>query len=128
MVKTVQAKFGYFIHKTFRDKLFALILGCNSVIDLLKVFCVDLNIDLVKIHFQYFPPFPDINECDQSPCGFNANCTNTNGSYFCECQIGYEGNETNCTGMPVYASSILKYDLGKIFTFAINTCSILMVL
>ncbi|XP_028416921.1 fibrillin-2-like, partial [Dendronephthya gigantea] len=34
---------------------------------------------------------------DRDPCGYNANCTNTNGSYICECRTGYEGNGTNCT-------------------------------
>ena len=41
----------------------------------------------------------DINECVKgTPCGYNANCTNTDGSYTCKCQSGYDGNGTNCTG------------------------------
>lgn len=43
--------------------------------------------------------FTDINECAESPCGFNANCTNTIGSFLCECETGFEGNGTNCTGI-----------------------------
>ena len=40
----------------------------------------------------------DVNECINDPCGFNANCTNSVGSFLCDCQSGYEGNGTNCTG------------------------------
>ena len=37
----------------------------------------------------------DINECDLSnPCG-NGNCTNTRGSYRCDCNIGYEMVKSN---------------------------------
>ena len=42
--------------------------------------------------------FVDINECADAPCSNKANCTNTPGSYVCECQTGYEGNGKNCTG------------------------------
>jgi len=37
----------------------------------------------------------DINECEKangtSPCGGNAECTNTPGSFRCECPAGYTG-------------------------------------
>ena len=33
------------------------------------------------------------------PCHANATCTNTIGSYICDCDEGYDGNGTNCTGM-----------------------------
>ncbi|XP_041379174.1 neurogenic locus notch homolog protein 1-like, partial [Gigantopelta aegis] len=39
----------------------------------------------------------DINECEQNPCGLNANCTNTNGSYTCACRTGYSGDGHSCT-------------------------------
>ena len=41
----------------------------------------------------------DINECADNPCNQNANCINNEGSYLCECNTGYTGNGTNCTGM-----------------------------
>ncbi|XP_028406424.1 cubilin-like [Dendronephthya gigantea] len=55
--------------------------------------------------FEYGVDYPvechvecDIDECAEGdPCGFNTNCTNTNGSYTCECLFGFEGNGTNCT-------------------------------
>ena len=42
--------------------------------------------------------FKDTNKCLGAPCGPNSNCTNTNGSYICVCQTGYERNGINCTG------------------------------
>ena len=43
----------------------------------------------------------DVNECERnlSQCHVNGNCTNTEGSYTCECNDGFEGDGTNCTGM-----------------------------
>ena len=43
----------------------------------------------------------DINECsnvDDNNCHENAICTNTNGSFTCQCQNGYTGNGTTCNG------------------------------
>ena len=43
----------------------------------------------------------DINECDTDNGGCEHNCTNTLGSYQCQCREGYEmnNNEKNCTGI-----------------------------
>ena len=43
----------------------------------------------------------DINECnngEDNNCHENAICTNTNGSFTCQCQNGYTGNGTICNG------------------------------
>ena len=42
----------------------------------------------------------DINECDQNmhSCDSNAICTNTNGSFTCNCNDGYTGDGMTCTG------------------------------
>jgi len=43
----------------------------------------------------------DIDECISggSPCGIYSNCTNTPGSYTCDCIAGYHKNGTRyCTG------------------------------
>ena len=45
-------------------------------------------------------PCLDINECtmNMSRCDENANCTNTDGSYNCSCNHGYNGDGFKCTG------------------------------
>ncbi len=42
----------------------------------------------------------DVDECSQDspPCDVNANCTNIEASYICQCNEGYEGDGVNCTG------------------------------
>ena len=45
--------------------------------------------------------YADINECSKSPfvCHQDAVCINLNGSYLCQCSIGYSGNgKLNCAG------------------------------
>ena len=43
----------------------------------------------------------DINECDTSNGGCNHTCTNTDGSYTCSCNSGYELNSDShtCNGL-----------------------------
>ena len=56
-------------------------------------FCI-----ILKSHF-FIGDFIDIDECKgNQSCHEDANCTNTNGSYVCDCQPGYTGNGQNCTG------------------------------
>jgi len=45
-------------------------------------------------------------------CHANANCSNTKGSFFCTCHIGYSGDGVNCTGN----------SLVKDFSFSFNNC------
>ena len=42
----------------------------------------------------------DIDECTQRTNGCDHNCTNTDGSYYCTCMVGYELEPDNrtCTG------------------------------
>ena len=42
----------------------------------------------------------DINECTEKThnCSVNGLCTNTNGSYRCECRHGCRGNDFECSG------------------------------
>ena len=50
--------------------------------------------------------FTDINECEQGKnlCHINALCTNTLGSYVCQCKPGFSGDGRTCEGMPTFIS------------------------
>ena len=53
----------------------------------------------------------DINECnnlEDNNCHKNAICTNTNGSFTCQCENGYTGNGTTCNGKWLNHSIIRK--------------------
>ena len=41
----------------------------------------------------------DIDECEDEPCHMNAFCTNSEGSFSCQCNVGYQGNGSVCIGM-----------------------------
>ena len=70
------------------------------------VLCTKLQTDLYFILYNltsFYVYFLDINECQQSPsvCHSLAKCSNTGGSYSCQCQSGYTGHGTvNCLGKP----------------------------
>ena len=48
----------------------------------------------------YFLPVSDINECQENTdtCHDNATCSNTEGSFDCQCKQGYTGDGINCAG------------------------------
>ena len=53
--------------------------------------------DMIKR--KYLFGFSDIDECKRiHSCHVNATCTNTKGSFVCECQPGFNGNGQNCKG------------------------------
>ena len=49
----------------------------------------------------FFSSALDIDECllDPSSCDAKASCTNSRGSYSCDCKRGFTGNGTACQGM-----------------------------
>jgi len=53
-----------------------------------------------------FPITLDIDECsaEASPCDENADCTNTDGSYICNCKQGFDGDGEVCEGKTVPSS------------------------
>lgn len=42
----------------------------------------------------------DVDECSDKAddCDVNADCTNTDGSFYCTCRSGFEGNGRSCKG------------------------------
>ena len=48
----------------------------------------------------YFVSSTDIDECEQGDhnCDLNAECSNTVGSFECDCYAGFTGNGTICDG------------------------------
>ena len=50
----------------------------------------------------------DIDECMSSPCHPNATCTNTLGTYTCECDPGHVGDGVVCQleGIIIYYFSV----------------------
>jgi len=54
----------------------------------------------------------DINECALGThnCSTQATCTNIQGSFICQCNDGYEGNGTSCSGMNYFYISFLFFD------------------
>jgi hypothetical protein len=81
-----------------------------------QVFCY-----LICVRYFTFPQnkffvslsFTDIDECLSDPCHINANCSDNEGSYDCQCDVGYSGNGFNCSSKQVFCCLIcLKY-----FTF-----------
>ncbi|XP_051131615.1 putative wall-associated receptor kinase-like 16 isoform X2 [Andrographis paniculata] len=66
------------------------------------------------------PGCKDINECERSPCGRNAICTNTAGSYNCSCPDGFTGDGTKESYCVKLASiPVLKFSLGLGFGFLV---------
>ena len=47
-----------------------------------------------------FLTYSDINECTAADqlCDTNANCTNTQGSFYCSCSTGFAGDGEHCQG------------------------------
>ena len=45
--------------------------------------------------------YADVDECSSGmfPCDTNSNCTNTIGSFLCNCQSGYTGSGLTCEGL-----------------------------
>ena len=51
------------------------------------------------IYFDFVLNIADIDECmtNAHDCHSNASCTDTDGSFTCMCNDGFEGNGTTCT-------------------------------
>ena len=53
----------------------------------------------------------DIDECalGTDNCNANAECNNTEGSFNCTCNPGFEGDGVNCTSMPSVLHSLFDF-------------------
>ena len=63
--------------------------------------------------------FTDIDECLSDPCHVNANCSDNEGSYDCQCNVGHSGNGFNCSSKQVFCYLICVRYL-TYFTFPQN--------
>lgn len=68
---------------------------------LLLMLCI-LILAIVSYMFAKITILLDINECNSNPCGSGLICTNTEGSYTCGCNAGYEQVNGKCVGMPAH--------------------------
>lgn len=65
---------------------------------MLKLIGFPVNIYLLCLN-SYQQTVSDINECEEKPCAHT--CMNTNGSFICDCNVGYSlsADGVNCTGI-----------------------------
>ena len=70
-----------------------------NVMYLRGYFSLHMQCTCMLDHHAFIQP-TDINECELEtyPCSPNANCTDTDGSFNCTCNEGFEGNGFNCAG------------------------------
>ena len=61
---------------------------------------IDCSCCHVYTELKFLSYFIDINECAANThnCHVQATCTNTVGSFTCQCNVGYEGSGTLCVG------------------------------
>ena len=69
----------------------------------LIICCILFSINIISI--------VDRNEClrNMTGCHMNASCVNIEGSHNCECNKGFSGNGTHCTGM--LCSNIVQFSM-----------------
>ena len=71
--------------------------------DLFYLFCVDIDECVTGTH----------------NCNENANCTNTNGSFTCQCKEGYTGDGVECEGM-IYTQIMVLSVLDHLRTLSLQ--------
>ncbi|KAK2167507.1 hypothetical protein NP493_1273g01022 [Ridgeia piscesae] len=68
--------------------------------------------------------YEDLNECDQNPCGANADCTNSVGTFRCDCHAGYvQHNLTACVELDECESTPCENDGTCVDKFNNYTCT-----
>lgn len=78
-----------------------------------KVECLSVLKSAIYLDCIVLVSLIDVDECDTSndtsTCSQHATCTNTQGSFICECDNGYDGNGFTCTG--IFIGSSTEYTL-----------------
>lgn len=59
--------------------------------------------------FNTLLPFSDINECDTNPCENGGQCTNSEGSFTCNCAGGWKGPACNQGKFSEYITKIHEH-------------------
>ena len=84
------------------NKIVITLLEATIVHVVMDIYLILLTIVMViTISFTLPSALPiliDINECNDSNGGCNQTCTNTPGSYYCECNDGYTIEDKGCIG------------------------------
>ena len=77
---------------------------CYIILELMLQFSVKLKIE------RYFCFHTDIDECTEESdnCDDNAICTNTDGSFTCECESGFSGNGVQCDGKIIMIMTLVS--------------------
>jgi len=69
----------------------------------------------------------DIHECDRHAhnCDINAGCSNTEGSFACACNAGYDGDGENCVDVDECDAGLHNCDTNDaVFYMSPNCCRI----
>ena len=65
--------------------------------------------------------FLDVDECLKKPCDENGHCTNTDGSFTCECNTGYSGDGFLCIGKNCFLFVCARCRLSRMLFSFINS-------
>lgn len=63
--------------------------------------CFTCVLHVERVTRTHILAFSDVDECstDIAVCGTGAECINLNGSFSCQCLVGFQKTGNNCTGL-----------------------------
>ncbi|NXV06030.1 HEG1 protein, partial [Cettia cetti] len=68
-------------------------------------FCDSVSI-IWGVVFFFFLTFIEVDKCLSNPCPALATCNNTNGSYICQCPLGYELEKGKCNLVRIFIGQV----------------------